>query len=68
MSEKGRLAGTRLVSGVVGMAFQNGKGTVDLLEKNDAGEFVGQGHFPQRKDGSGGFAGFVGETICGADG
>lgn len=57
-----------LVSGVVGVRFQNGEGAVDLFEQDDAREFVGDGHFAERQDGGSSFAGIVGEAVGRADG
>ncbi len=51
------------MTSVVRVAFQDGEGAVNLLQENDAGEFVGDGHLPQRKDASGRFAGLAGKTI-----
>lgn len=48
---------------VVGVAFKDREGPIDLLEQHDAGKFVGKGHFAQRKRGIGGLADFVREAI-----
>jgi len=50
------------------MAFENGEGAINLLEENDAGEFVGQRHLAEGDGGGGGFAGLVGETVGRTDG
>jgi hypothetical protein len=36
--------GQMSVTCVVGVAFEDGEGTVNLLEENDAGKFVREGH------------------------
>lgn len=55
------------MTGVVGMALQDGEGTVDLLEQDDAGEFVRERHLSEGKYGTGGCAGLRAETVRRAD-
>ena len=56
------------MTGVVRVAFEDGEGAVDLLEKNDAGKFVGESHFAEGKHSAGGFASLIAEAIGGTDG
>jgi len=52
-----------LVPGVVGVAFHDGKGAVDLFEQNDPGQFVGQRHLSQGKHCAGGLADYLREPV-----
>jgi hypothetical protein len=62
-----KVHGCSLMSEMVGVSFPNGEGAVDLLEENDAGEFVGKRHLAQREDEVGRAAGSVREAVGGAD-
>lgn len=56
------------VTGVVGVAFEDGEGTVNLLEENDASKFVREGHLAEGKDGTGDIASMIAEPIGRTDG
>jgi hypothetical protein len=56
------------VAGVVGVAGEDGEGSVDLFGENGAGEFVGKGDGAEREDESGAGAGGGGPAVGGADG
>ena len=45
------------------MALKDSEGPVKLLEEDDAGEFVREGHFAEREASGRGFAGGRGETV-----
>src|SRR5260221_14729290 len=53
---------------MVRMPLQDCKCTVDLFEKNHAGQLMGEGHFSEGKNQVGGAAGLVAETVGGTDG
>jgi hypothetical protein len=36
-----------LVAGVIGVAMQDRKSTVNLLQQHDTGQLVGEGHLPK---------------------
>ena len=57
-----------LVATVVRIALEDGEPAVDLLEQHDAGEFVWEGHLPEREVGVGGLARCIAEAVRGADG
>src|SRR5215475_7539876 len=56
------------MAGVVGVSFEDGEGAVHLLQKDDAGEFMCEGHLAERERGGRSFARSVGESVGGADG
>jgi len=53
---------------MVGVAFEDSEGAIDLLEKHHASEFMGERHFAEREGGVRGFAGGIGEPVSGTDG
>ena len=57
-----------LVSAVVRMPLKDGERAVDLLEQHDPGEFVWEGHLPEREAGVGGLARCIAEAVRRADG
>ena len=58
----------RLMTAVVRMTLEDGERAVDLLKQHDAGEFVREGHLPNREVGVGGLAHCIAEAVRGADG
>jgi hypothetical protein len=49
------------------MPSEDGQGAVDLLQKDNPGEFVSQRHPAEGKDGSGRLTGFIGKSVGGTD-
>jgi hypothetical protein len=56
------------MAGVVGVAGEDGEGTVDLLGEDDASEFMRQGNVAEREDEAGAGASGGGPAVVGADG
>jgi len=60
--------GRGLVAGMVRVAVQDRECPVNLLQQDDAGQFVDERHFAEGERGGGGFVGFVGKAVGGANG
>jgi len=52
---------------MIRMPFEDGEGTVELFQQNNAGKLVGQGHFAKRKQGRGRTASMFSEAIRAAN-
>ena len=52
---------------MIGMMLEDGESAVKLLQQDDAGEFVGEGHLSQRENEGSLAAGFIGEAVAATD-
>src|SRR5512147_1512827 len=59
---------SQLVARVVRVALEDCKSPVELLEQDDAGEFVGQGHLAEGEHQVSGVTRFIAEPVGRADG